>query len=98
MNETAPDRGGGGGPVVRSLGRARPGWLADHRSEEVRRWDHYDRGRRQLASTTVDPPAVGRWHTVCVAAVGDRIQGYLNGKLFPGSARCPVSVRPSRPV
>ena len=42
----------------------------------------YDRGRRQLASTTVDPPALGQWHTVRVVAVGDRIQGYLNGKLL----------------
>jgi hypothetical protein len=39
----------------------------------------YDRGRRQLASATVEPPALGQWHTV---AVGDRIQGYLNGKLL----------------
>jgi 3-keto-disaccharide hydrolase len=42
----------------------------------------YDRGRRQLASATVEPPALGQWHTVRVVAVGDRIQGYLNGKLL----------------
>ena len=42
----------------------------------------YDRGRRQLASATVEPPALGQWHTVRVVAVGDRMQGYLNGKLL----------------
>jgi hypothetical protein len=41
----------------------------------------YDRGRRQLASARVPPPALGQWHTVRVVAVGDRIQGYLNGTL-----------------
>ncbi len=43
---------------------------------------YYDRGRRQLTSATVEPPALGQWHTVRVVAVGDRMQGYLNGKLL----------------
>ena len=43
---------------------------------------YYDRGRRQLATATVEPPALGQWHTVRVVAVGDRMQGYLNGKLL----------------
>ena len=43
---------------------------------------YYDRGRRQLASATVEPPALGQWHTMRVVAVGDRIQGYLNSKLL----------------
>jgi hypothetical protein len=43
---------------------------------------YYDRGRRQLASATVEPPALGQWHTIRVIAVGERIQGYLNGKLL----------------
>jgi hypothetical protein len=43
---------------------------------------YYDRGRRQLASATVAPPALGQWHTLRVVAVKDRIQGYLNGKLL----------------
>lgn len=43
---------------------------------------YYDRGRRQLASATVEPPALGRWHTIRVVAVGDRIQGYLDSKLL----------------
>lgn len=42
----------------------------------------YDRGRRQIASARVPPPALGQWHTVRVVAVGDRIQGYLDGKLL----------------
>jgi hypothetical protein len=41
-----------------------------------------DRGRHQIASTRVPPPALGRWHTLRVLAVGDRIQGYLDGKLL----------------
>ncbi len=43
---------------------------------------YYDRGRRQLASATVKPPTLGEWHTIRVVAVGDRLQGYLDGKLL----------------
>ena len=42
----------------------------------------YDRGRRQLASASVKAPAIGRWHTIRVVAVGDQIQGWLNGTLL----------------
>ena len=42
----------------------------------------YDRGRRQLASASVKAPTLGRWHTVRVAAVGDRIQAWLDGTLY----------------
>ena len=38
--------------------------------------------RRQIASTKVDPPQIGEWHTLRVVAVGDHIQAYLNGKLL----------------
>lgn len=43
---------------------------------------YYDRGRHQLATARVQPPALGRWHTLRVVAVGDRIQAYLNGRLL----------------
>lgn len=43
---------------------------------------YHDRGLRQLASARVKPPALGQWHTVRVVAVGDRIQGWLNGTLL----------------
>jgi hypothetical protein len=43
---------------------------------------YYDGGRRQLATATVQPPALGQWHTLRVVAVGDHIQAYLNGKLL----------------
>jgi hypothetical protein len=43
---------------------------------------YYDRGRRQLATATVQPPALGQWHTLRVVAVGDHIQAYLNGQLL----------------
>ena len=43
---------------------------------------YYDRGRNQLASARVKAPALGQWHTVRVVALGDHIQGWLNGKLL----------------
>ena len=42
----------------------------------------YDRGRRQLATASVKPPALGQWHTMRVAAVGDHVQAWLNGTLY----------------
>ena len=42
----------------------------------------YDRGRGQLATARVAPPALGQWHTLRVVAVGDRLQAYLNGRLL----------------
>src|SRR5262245_20339092 len=42
----------------------------------------YDRGRRQLASAGVKPPALGQWHQLRVVAVGDRIQARLDGVLL----------------
>jgi hypothetical protein len=41
-----------------------------------------DRGRHQIASARVTPPALGQWHTIRVVAVGDHIQGYLNGVML----------------
>lgn len=38
--------------------------------------------RRQIASTRVEAPALGQWHTLRVVAIGDRIQAYLNGELL----------------
>ncbi len=43
---------------------------------------YYDRGRHQLATARVEPPALGQWHTIRVVAVGDHIQAYLNGQLL----------------
>jgi hypothetical protein len=43
---------------------------------------HYDRGRRELASAGVKPPALGQWHTVRVVALGDHIVAWLNAKLY----------------
>jgi hypothetical protein len=43
---------------------------------------YYGRGRHQLATTSVPPPALGQWHTIRVVAVGDHIQAYLNGTLL----------------
>jgi len=41
----------------------------------------YDRGRREIAGVRVQAPALGQWHTIRVVAVGDHIQGYLDGTL-----------------
>ena len=43
---------------------------------------YYDRGRHQLASARVPPPALGQWHSLRVVAAGDHIQGWLDGKLL----------------
>jgi hypothetical protein len=43
---------------------------------------YYDRGRHQLASARVPPPALGQWHRLRVVAAGDHIQGWLDGKLL----------------
>jgi hypothetical protein len=43
---------------------------------------YYDRGRHQLATVSVQPPALNQWHTLRVVAVGDRMQAWLNGTLL----------------
>ena len=48
--------------------------------EDNVRFYYYDRGRRQLASARVTPPALGQWHTLRVVAVGDHVQAWLDGK------------------
>ncbi|MBI3780827.1 MAG: hypothetical protein HY278_07210 [candidate division NC10 bacterium] len=42
----------------------------------------YDRGRHQLATASVRPPTLGQWHTLRAVAVGDQIQGWLDGQLL----------------
>src|SRR5438093_8130072 len=39
-----------------------------------------DRGRPLLAR--VQPPSLGQWRALRVVAIGDHIQGYLDGKLL----------------
>lgn len=41
---------------------------------------YYDRGRRQLAGSTVKAPALGQWHTLRITAERDRLRGWLNGE------------------
>src|SRR5437899_7554285 len=43
---------------------------------------YYDRGRRQLAHTSIKAPALGRWHTIRAVTVGERMQAWLDGKLL----------------
>ncbi len=42
----------------------------------------YDRGRRELASASVKAPALAQWHMIRVVALGDHIQGWLDGALL----------------
>jgi hypothetical protein len=42
---------------------------------------YYDRGRREITGVRVSAPALGQWHTIRVVAVGDHIQGFLDGTL-----------------
>jgi hypothetical protein len=43
---------------------------------------YYERGRHELASASVTPPALGRWHTLRLVAVGDRMQASLDDRLL----------------
>ncbi|PYN62851.1 MAG: hypothetical protein DMD90_18730 [Candidatus Rokuibacteriota bacterium] len=43
---------------------------------------YYDRGRRQLASAPVKAPPMGQWLLLRVVAIGDHIQGWLDGALL----------------
>jgi hypothetical protein len=42
----------------------------------------YDRGRRQLATASVKPPALDQWHSLRVVAMGDHVQAWLDGALY----------------
>ena len=43
---------------------------------------YYDRGRRQIAHTSIKAPALGRWHTIRAVTIGERMQAWLNGTLL----------------
>jgi hypothetical protein len=40
---------------------------------------YFDRGRRPIASAPVKAPALGRWHTMRLVALGGRMQAWLDG-------------------
>jgi len=42
----------------------------------------YERGRHQLATARVQPPALEQWHSLRVVAAGEHIQASLNGVLL----------------
>jgi len=50
--------------------------------EDNFRFYYYDRSRSMLSSARVRAPALGQWHTVRAVAVGDRVQGWLDGTLL----------------
>jgi hypothetical protein len=39
---------------------------------------YYDRGRHEIVGSTVKAPSLGQWHTLRIAADGDRLRGWLN--------------------
>jgi hypothetical protein len=43
---------------------------------------YYDGERHILATANVQPPTLRMWHTIRVVAVGDQIQGWLDGRLL----------------
>ena len=43
---------------------------------------YYDRSRHEIASARVQPPALGRWHTMRVVVVGNHMQASLNDRLL----------------
>ncbi len=53
---------------------------ANAREDNVRLY-FYDRGRRQIATSSVKAPTMGQWHTLRVVAVDDRMQAWLDGQL-----------------
>jgi Domain of Unknown Function (DUF1080) len=50
--------------------------------EDNFRFYYYDKGRRQLATAKVRAPSLGQWHTLRAVAVGNQVQGWLNGTLL----------------
>ncbi len=50
--------------------------------EDNFRFYYYDRGRTMLSSARVRAPALGQWHTVRAVAIGDHVQGWLDGALL----------------
>ena len=50
--------------------------------EDNFRFYYYDRDRRMLKSASVRTPALKEWHSVRISAVGDRVQGWLDGELL----------------
>jgi hypothetical protein len=41
---------------------------------------YYERGRRQIAGSSVKAPTLGQWHTIRLRAEGQRLQGWLDEK------------------
>jgi hypothetical protein len=50
--------------------------------EDNFRFYYYNQKRYQLATATVQPPALGQWHTLRVVVVSNLIQAYLDGRLL----------------
>ena len=70
-----------GGIVVRFDG-ARYYVIRANALEDNFRLYYFDRTRRQIASAAVKRPSLGQWHSVRVVAVGDHLQGWLDGALL----------------
>lgn len=50
--------------------------------DNFRLYKTVDGARHPLASTGIQAPALGQWHTIRIVARKDRLQAYLNGELL----------------
>jgi len=55
---------------------------ANSLEDNIRLYTFIDGHRSQIAGTAVPAPALGKWHTLRVVALGSHIQVYLNGTLY----------------
>jgi hypothetical protein len=55
---------------------------ANSLEDNFRLYTMTDGKRGQIASTKVEAPKVGQWHTMRVVAKGKKLQAYLDGKLL----------------
>src|SRR5207249_6050219 len=70
------------GPSMNPRTRRAAGACSRMRSRTTSASYYDDRGRRQLASAPVKAPPMGQWHLLRVVAIGDHIQGWLDGALL----------------
>lgn len=70
------------GGIVFRFAEARYYLIRANALEDNFRFYYYDRGRTMLSSARVRAPALGQWHTIRAVAVGERVQGWLDGTLL----------------
>ena len=69
-------------PYVQSNKSDCGGIRADSLEDNLRLYTFTDGNRSRIAGATINPSALGQWHTMRVVALGSRIQVYLNDTLY----------------